>query len=289
MSDHALASRIDLPPRRHIIDVLIEERAPTLAATPVWPLLRPILYALLSYAKARTMADVLATLPGREALEHISHLLSLRTEITGLDRIPQDGKAVIIANHPTGIADGIALWDAVKARRPDLIFYANADAHRVCPRFGEVLVPVEWELHKRTRERTRETLRLTQEAMQEGRALAIFPAGRLARFHGKALRDPPWMSSAIAIARKHATPVVPVHVSGPVSVWFHAFDKVSKELRDMTLFHELLNKRGGLYRFRVGHPLAPEQLVGDAQAITDALKAHVEGAMETDADATFRF
>jgi len=36
-----------------------------------------------------------------------------------------------------------------------VVFYANSDAHRVCPRFDETLIPVEWVAAKRTRERTR--------------------------------------------------------------------------------------------------------------------------------------
>src|SRR5215510_11915095 len=40
---------------KHIVDVLIEERAPHLSNGPLWPVLRPILYAVLNYDKARAM------------------------------------------------------------------------------------------------------------------------------------------------------------------------------------------------------------------------------------------
>src|SRR5690349_13185203 len=68
-------TRLETAP--HIVDVLIAERAPKLAASPVWPLVRPLLYGLLDYAKARRMADAIAALPGRAGLEHVSHLLAL--------------------------------------------------------------------------------------------------------------------------------------------------------------------------------------------------------------------
>src|SRR5665213_2565222 len=42
--------------RDHIIDRLIEERAPRLAAGAAWPILRPLLYGVLDYGKARRMA-----------------------------------------------------------------------------------------------------------------------------------------------------------------------------------------------------------------------------------------
>jgi len=64
-----VATSAALPARRgqhdHIIDTLIVERAPKLAATPAWPLLRPALYRMLDYRKARQMADAIAPMPGR--------------------------------------------------------------------------------------------------------------------------------------------------------------------------------------------------------------------------------
>ena len=273
---------------QHIVDVLIAERAPRLAASPAWPLARPLLYRLLNYRRARRMADAIAPLPGIEALEHVSRLLEVKVKVSGLERIPSSGRLVIVSNHPTGIADGIAAWDTLRDRRPDLCFYANADAHRVVPGFSDVLIPVEWVAAKRTREHTRTTLHMTRQAMEAGRALAIFPAGRLARRtpDGR-LCDPPWMGSAVSIARRHEAPVAPVHMTGPWSTLFHAFDRISKELRDITLFHELLNKRGGRFTLTVGPLVSPDRLGGDAEAATLALKAYVEQILPDDPDRPF--
>lgn len=273
---------------QHIVDVLIAERAPRLAASPAWPLVRLLLYRLLNYRRARQMADAIAPLPGIEALEHVSRLLEVKVKVSGLERIPSSGRLVIVSNHPTGIADGIAAWDTLRDRRPDLCFYANADAHRVVPGFSDVLIPVEWVAAKRTREHTRTTLHMTRQAMEAGRALAIFPAGRLARRtpDGR-LCDPPWMSSAVSIARRHEAPVAPVHMTGPWSTLFHAFDRISKELRDITLFHELLNKRGGRFTLTVGPLVSPDRLGGDAEAGTLALKTYVEQILPDDPDRPF--
>jgi putative hemolysin len=275
-------------PRDHIIDVLIAERAPKLAATPVWPLLRPLLYQVLDYAKAVRMADAIAPLPGYAALEHISALLELKVATSGLERIPAKGRAVVVCNHPTGIADGIAVYDALKGLRPDLCFYANSDAHRVSPRFSDVLIPVEWVEAKRTRERTRTTLLLTREAMEAERLLVIFPAGRLARQQADGeVCDPPWQPSAVSMARKYETPVIPIHVAGPWSGLFHFFNRFSTELRDMTLFHEFLNKRGRAYHLTVGPPIAPEALDGDPAEVTEQLKAYVERVLPAAPDRPF--
>ena len=283
-----LAAAVRADAHDHIVDVLIAERAPKLAKSPAWPVLRPLLYALLDYGKARRMVEAIGPMPGRAALDYVSDLLALKTRATGLDRVPPSGRLVIVCNHPTGIADGVAMFDALKAARPDICFYANADAHRVVPRFGEVLIPVEWVEAKRTRERTRATLTLTREALEAERCLTIFPAGRLARREPDGvLRDPTWMSSAVSLARKYEAPVLPIHVAGPYSAMFHFFHGFSEELRDITLFHELLNKRGRAFELTVGPVIAPEALDGDPAEVSARLKTYVEATLPADRDRPF--
>ena len=269
----------------HIVDVLIEERAPKLSSSPLWPLMRPLLYAILDYGKARRMADKLAPLPGRHALDAVSELLSVKLHIRGLEHVPKHGRLIVICNHPTGIADGIAVYDALKPVRPDIVFYANADALRVSPDFGSVLIPVEWVEAKRTRERTRATLAGTKAAMEAEQALVVFPAGRIARVRADGPpRDLDWMPTALSVARKYEAPVLPLHVSGPHPTLFHFFHGFSEELRDMTLFHELLNKRGRLYSLTVGPLIAAGVL--DAEDMP-ALKAYVEETLPKAPDRSF--
>jgi putative hemolysin len=284
MADEVLESGRD--GSRHIVDVLIEERAPNLSSGPLWPLLRPVLYRVLDYAKAVRMADAISVMGGAKALEFVSELLDVRVEVSGLERAPRQGRVVFVCNHPTGIADGVAVYDALKPIRPDILFYANSDAHRVCPQFDEVLIPVEWVEAKRTRDRTRLTLEMSKAAFEAEKALMIFPAGRLARRVNGVLTDPEWMSTAISLARKHGCPVVPMHLDGPYAALFHFFDRFSKELRDITLFHELLNKRGKLFRLTIGQPIPAEALT-DAAAATLKIKRLCEADLARDPDAVF--
>lgn len=275
------------PPPKHIVDVLIEERAPKLSASPLWPLMRPPLMHVLNYEKAVRMADMIAPMGGREAMENISELLSVKLETTGLERVPKDGAFILLANHPTGITDGIAVYDAVKRERPDILFYANSDAQRVCRRFDEALIPVEWVLSKRTRERTRVTLKMTDAAFAQGRPLGIFPAGRLARLREGVLTDPEWMPTAASLARKYELPILPVHVAGPYAWWFHTFAQISPELRDITLFHELLNKAGKTYTLTFGPLIPHEHADGDAVSVIRKLKHYVERVLPGAPDIAF--
>jgi putative hemolysin len=272
----------------HIVDVLIAERAPKLTSSYVWPAVKPVLYGLLDYDRARSMADAIAKLPGADALDYGSQLLDLRVSALFLDRVPARGRCLVVCNHPTGIADGIAVRDAIERVRTDVIFFANADALRICPRFDEVLIPVEWVEAKRTREKTRATLHAARQAFEDERAVVMFPAGRIARrTPDGSLTDPPWASTAASLARKYEAPICPVHLEGPWSTLFHLFDRVSPELRDVTLFHELLNKRGKAFQLTVGPLIPPSRLDVDAAKATYALKAYIERVLPSQPDAEF--
>lgn len=274
-------------PQKHIVDVLIEERCPKLAASPTWPLVRPALYAALNYDAARRMADAIAPLSGAAALDRVSGILHLKRAPRNASRLPPAGRCVIVCNHPTGIADGVAVYDLLKTVRDDAIFFANADALRVCPGFSETLIPVEWVQDKRSLEKTKLTLRAANEAFGRERAMVIFPAGRLARRIEGRIQDPEWEPSAVSLARRHKAPVVPIHIAGPFPFLFHTFAALSKELSDITLFHELLNKAGQTYTLTVGKPIPPEALTGDAEAITARLKTFTEQDLGANPDAEF--
>jgi len=274
-----------IPAGPHIIDTLIAERAPKLCGSPAWSLARGPLHALLSYGKARALAEAVAPMGGREALDYVSGLLSIDITVQGLDNLPAKGAALVVCNHPTGIADGVAVYDALKARRPDILFYANADALRVCPRLGEALIPVEWVEAKRTLAQTRGVLERTRAALKAGQALVIFPAGRLATKVQGRLTDKPWQASAVSIARWSGAPIVPMHLTGPWSTLFHLFDGRFQELRDITLFHEMLNKRGRRFSLIVGKPISAGALDPDAAMAAGALKHFVERVLPTHPDA----
>ena len=277
------AAEADAP---HIVDVLIAERAPRLSRSWAWPLARPLLYRLLDYRKARAMADRVARAGGLAAMDYASELLDLSVAATGLERAPAKGRVIVVVNHPTGLADGVAVDDVLKRVRPDRIYFANADARRISLSLDEIFIPVEWVEAKRTRDTLRLTVRLAQEALEAERALVIFPSGRISRRRNGVLADLPWASSALSLARRYHAPVLPIHLAGPPSRLFGLFDRVSSELRDITLFHELLNKHGAAFRLTTG-PLIPPEAIGHPGETTQRLKAYVEEVLPLHPDQPF--
>lgn len=271
----------------HIVDQLIAERGEVLASSWAWPLLKPLLYRILHYHDAVRMADEIATLSGVEAMAYVSDLLQLNLEVTGTDRIPEDGAFILTANHPTGIADGVAVYNALKPARSDIAIFTNRDAKRINTRFDDLLIPVEWRDEFRNHTKTKETLRLSSQAFREERAVVIFPSGRIAYWQDGGLNERPWQPSFLTLARRHKVPILPVHVRSRNSGLFYWFANWNTELRDMTVFHELLNKKGKTLQIHFGPMIANDMLTGDAVTLTERLQHHCVHELAHDPEREF--
>lgn len=258
---------------KHIVDELIEERAHRLRRHPLlWKFITRALYPILDYQRTKDMVDVIAPMDGMEIFNYLSDLLDLSTDVSGAEHIPQSGGAMLIANHPGGIADGVAVFDAIKTRRTDVSFFANRDALRISPNMKDHIIPVEWIEEKRTRQRQKETVKQMVSAFRDDRLVVIFPSGRLAYLTWAGLTERPWQPTAVSLAQKYQCPIIPMHIKARNSLLFYSLSLISDELRDMTLFHELLNKTNHRYRMQIGHSIEPN---GDIQALTSALQHYV--------------
>ncbi|CTQ50395.1 1-acyl-sn-glycerol-3-phosphate acyltransferase [Jannaschia donghaensis] len=258
---------------RDRVDPLIAERAPwlfepTLSARSA----RAVLDRMLAYERSIEIGTTYIDLPVADIMADLARRIARRVTATGLENVPTDGPALIVTNHPTGIADGIVLQDQLLTRRSDAFYYANSDILKVLPQFADIIVPVEWREDKRTVSKTRETMQLTRTALEAGRMGVIFPSGRLAKRSGLRLHERPWMASAAMIARKFELPVIPLHIRARNSAMFYAFDAMHPTLRDITLFHETLNKDVQPYHLSFGRPLDGASLPKDANAGIEILR-----------------
>jgi putative hemolysin len=146
--------------------------------------------------------------------------------------------------------------DFLSVHRPDMMIFANRDAVRVSPRFNEIIIPVEWRDDYKSRDKTRETLQLTNRAVQDGKATVLFPSGRIAFWNEGRLTERPWKLSAVTLAKRHELPVVPVNMSARNSGLFYWLSKHSTELRDMTVFPRVAQQEAShlpLHRRRADH------------------------------------
>ncbi|MDH2327664.1 lysophospholipid acyltransferase family protein [Cereibacter sp. SYSU M97828] len=259
---------------RERIDPLIAERAPWLfSGRPHHRLAYNALTRVLGYPKTLALAEQYRDLPTPQLMGEVAKLIAKDIQITGLENLPRNGPALIVANHPTGIADGVILHHLIQPLRPDLFFYANSDILRVMPQMADLIAPVEWRQEKRSMQKTRETMDYTRRAIEAGRLGIIFPSGRLAKRTGLKLMERPWMASAAMIARKFDLPVIPLNIRARNSTLFYLFDLIHPTLRDITLFHEVLNKHRQPYRLTMGHPIPADRIPAKSEEGIEMLRA----------------
>lgn len=258
----------------HIVDQLIEERAKRLRQNKfVWSMVQRFGYPVLGYRRTVEVIDAVQDMCGGQVFDWLSNQLQLQLSAQGVEHLPKTGTVVVVANHPAGIADGIAVYDALKAYRTDITFFANRDAIRAAPKMADMIVPVEWMQDKRTHERTKETVKHMVRAFRDQRVIVIFPSGRLAKPTLKGLVEREWMSSAVGLAQKYQCPIVPLHITGRNSWLYYFLYFTHTELKDMMLFRELLNKQNRSYALRFAAPIDPSG--SDPRQLTDRLREFV--------------
>ena len=125
-------------------------------------------------------------------------------------------------------------------------------------------------------------------AFAEEKCVVIFPSGRLAMKQEGRMIEKDWFPTVVGLARKQNAPVIPLNLDARNSALYYLFCDLSNELRDITLFNELLNKRGSKFRMTFGETIPPEHLAGDPVPLTESLKRHVSYALLEDRDARFR-
>ena len=260
----------------HVVDQLILERARKLSRSRWWPVYRVVLNKLLGYKTAVRMVDEAGNYSAPDAFEYVSNMLDLKLDVTGLEHVPRDGAFLMALSHPTGIADGVAIYDTLKQVRSDMAFFANQDAIRLNPHLEEMIIAVPWRAEDKSRAKSRDTLVRTAKAFKADKAVVLFPSGRLAFMNDdKVLTEQPWMNSVAQLPKKYECPILPAHMVSRNSWLYYWFWDVNEELRDMTLFHELLNKKGRVFKITIGPPIMPDDLPDNNDEATALLREFI--------------
>jgi putative hemolysin len=198
------------------------------------------------------------TFPAR-VLESLG--ITLDTCGDDLKRIPARGPAVIVANHPFGAVEGIALAHLLREIRPDVKIMANYLLSRI-PQMKELFICVDPFARKDSARKNIAPMRDCLRWVREGGLLVIFPAGEVSHWdlRRRHVCDPPWNENIARLIRQSGAPVLPVFFPGTNGPLFQAAGLVHPRLRTALLPKELLNKRNKSLKVKIGHPIAPRRL-----------------------------
>lgn len=218
---------------------------------------------------------------GMSALRFAHELLgnldiSYRVPESELDRIPRTGPALVVANHPFGLLEGLLLLSLLEKVRDDYRIVANGILHSFPPLHERVIFVNPFEEHA-SRHENGTRLRASLEWLRKGGLLVTFPAGEVSHLNWdeRSVVDSRWNTAAARLARKLGCPTVPLYFDGANSHRFQMAGTVHPRLRTLNLLNELLNKRHHKIQIRVGKAIAASTLkeFSDAELATEYLRA----------------
>ncbi|MFL9625976.1 lysophospholipid acyltransferase family protein [Aeromonas jandaei] len=164
-----------------------------------------------------------------------------------LEHIPASGRVIIAANHPIGSIDGLALLRLLGRIRPDVKIVANRLLAQLAP-LRPLLLPVDNMEGKTDRQAI---LAMGEHLAREG-ALVIFPAGEVSRLGPGGIKDGPWQGGFIKLAKRTATPLVPIHVGGRNSAAFYLASWLNKPASALLLVRQLFRQQGQTLPITIG-------------------------------------
>ncbi len=195
-----------------------------------------------------------------------------------LKNIPKTGPVLIVANHPLGGLEGIAIAHLLLAVRPDLKVLTNQILTRV-PELKELFIGVDVLSGNAARKNATGILQVNRH-LSNGGAVLLFPAGLVSAIEVKRrkIEDRPWNRIAGQLAKKHNASCLPIYVNGRNSKLFYALGLIHPRLRTIMLARELANKQGRPLELRIGDLISPKELqpLPDSQSVTHYLRANTD-------------
>ncbi|MEX2520446.1 MAG: lysophospholipid acyltransferase family protein [Paracoccaceae bacterium] len=194
----------------------------------------------------------------------------------GLRRIPEEGPLIVVANHPFGILDGMAMGRLLSARRPHFRIVAHKVFHRARD-LEEMILPVSFEETREAQAVNLETRRAALDYLAAGGAIGIFPGGTVStakRPFGYPM-DPVWRNFTARLVARSEAAVVPVFFHGANSRLFQIASHLHSTLRVALLIKEFGARVGGAIEASIGAPLPAAELTAratDARALMDYLR-----------------
>lgn len=206
-------------------------------------------------------------------------LIDLKLEVAGAWPPVLDGAPlVIVANHPYGIADGIAALGMAEALGRPCRVLINKDLMKV-PEIRPYSLPVDF---GGTREAQADNLRMRAEAirlLKDGVTVVVFPAGGVATAPSAFARavDLPWKTFTARMIQVSRAQVLPIYFEGQCSPLFQIASRINLTLRLSLMIREFRRMVGGTLKAHVGAIIPSGELapIKDRLELTRLLHARV--------------
>lgn len=189
---------------------------------------------------------------GLDFLESIfnSFKFSYQVSAKHKESIPAEGRAIIVANHPLGALDGLALLHLVLSVRPDVKIIAN-ELLQDLGGLDEYILPI----NNMQGESSSKRMAAISKALNRNEAVIIFPAGEVSRTRWFKIQDKNWGKGFYLFAKRTNSKIVPVFISGKNSFWFYFSAKFSKLFSMLLLPRQIWRQKNKVITLKIGNPI----------------------------------
>ncbi|MCE2570111.1 GNAT family N-acyltransferase [Motilimonas eburnea] len=252
------------------VDQVVNQHFPQINNKP-W-LRKPVTFFLRRLLHEKEFIEFGQQYPHLTGFDFVEKVLdyfdfSYRTTDREIARIPVSGKVVIVANHPIGSLDGLALLQFIHRIRPDVKVVANELLMSIEP-LRSTLLPVN-NMNGMT---VKENLQNIHQHLQQEGALIIFPAGEVSRLRPTGIKDIKWNSGFLKMASRAHAPILPIHIQARNSALFYGTSMLYKPLATLLLVKEMFKQNANTVKMTVGKMVPYDSYQGDQIATSAKVK-----------------
>lgn len=222
-----------------------------------------------------------AATTSRDFLQYTLDALGVSIDISNaaaLADIPRSGPLLIVANHPLGGLEGVAIARVIADIRPDLQVLTNQLLRRI-PELRDIFIGVDV-LSANAAGANVAGIKQVHRHLQNAGAVLIFPAGMVSAYEPAAgrIQDRPWNRLVGQLVKRYGCTCLPIYVGGSNSPYFYAAGRVHPRLRTALLPRQLANKQGFRLPLTIGHPVTAQELrlLQNPAAITEYLRVSTD-------------
>lgn len=244
------------------VDAILKDQYPKLSDKPwLYKSSRFLLKHLLHEKEIIEFGQRYGTHTGLDFVESVLEYFNISYSVRDVEkeRIPSEGKVVIIANHPIGSLDALALIKLVSEVRKDVKVVANQLLMALDP-LHDMLLPVN-NMYGGT---AKARLSAIQQHLNSEGVLLVFPAGEVSRLRPQGVRDTRWNSGFLRIAKQAKAAILPVFIDAKNSPTFYTVSMLYKPLASMLLVAEMFKQNRSHLPMRIGQ-IIPFESYGNSK------------------------
>lgn len=232
------------------VSEVLEKHYPQIVNKPL--LSKTLSFVLRHLLHEREMQEFSEAYPHYQGLDFVEQVLeyfniSYSARDVEKERLPNQGKLVIIANHPIGSLDALALIKLVSEVRQDIKVIGNDMLMALKP-MHSILLPVN-NVQGGT---AKQHIQNIQSHLQAEGVVIVFPAGEVSRLRPQGIRDTRWQSGFLRIAKQAKSPILPVFIDAKNSSLFYGLSMIYKPLAGMLLVKEMFKHKRQHLPMRIG-------------------------------------